>query len=115
MTAIAVSELHVWQELLSRITYRHGVTLSVRPSATTDQLTFQVEVDTADTRDGSHIPRPIKIVHRTLIPPGVDEKYRIAFVRQCVQKMEIHESDEWLKLDGKMIYDPHSGDFHSWP
>jgi hypothetical protein len=48
-------------------------------------------------------------VHPTAVPQQayVDEQYARSFVRYCIHQMEAHETDEWLRYRGELVYDPH--------
>ena len=39
-------------------------------------------------------------------PPGEEMDF-IQWVRRTLQSMELHESDEWLKYKGEILFDPH--------
>lgn len=39
------------------------------------------------------------------------EKRFFDFLRQCIWSVERHESDEWIRVDGELLHDPHAGDW----
>ncbi|WKV22123.1 hypothetical protein 8UZL_00005 [Mycobacteroides phage 8UZL] len=46
------------------------------------------------------------------IPHGIADwplKQQVYWIQECIRAMELHEMDEWLKIDGVMLHDPHSG------
>jgi hypothetical protein len=46
-----------------------------------------------------------RIVSRTVVTPA--EAADPLVVRECVQRAFAHEVDEWLRVDGRLLTDPH--------
>lgn len=101
---------------LRAVTYRPGVTFSVTDEA------LEIRVHTVDSRSPRDDLREIDITHRTLLPrldPRLPEaQLRAAFldfVRECTLAMERHESQEWFRVNGRMVIDPHAIDLARLP
>lgn len=52
---------------------------------------------------GSGLDSDADISVRYLVPPGADKRW----IRQELIKLLTHELDEWLRIDGEQIVDPH--------
>ena len=102
-----ILDTSVFEKVLARITYRPNVELRFDRGTVGLPPRFMVGMMTEDTYNPG---RHIRIVHSTYLPAGVcnDEKWALAFIRQCVHNMEAHEADEWLKLDGQVVNNPHA-------
>jgi hypothetical protein len=96
------------EEWLRQITYRPGVALVLTDDA------LEIRVHTIDSR----VPRDelveLDVTHRTLLPEfdlrrpaGLLRPEFQEFVRSCVLAMERHESQEWFRVNGRMVVDPH--------
>lgn len=75
--------------------------------------TLQIEVECADSRNPGNYTR---VVHQYGVPPQEatiwsDPHYPFAFLRQCTQKTVLHEMDEWIRVDGQLLFDPHASDY----
>jgi hypothetical protein len=59
--------------------------------------------------------REITIVHRSACPgdwythPVSDQEKLVRFVEMAIEKLEAHERDEWLRVGGRLVRDPHPG------
>lgn len=85
------------------MTYKAG-----SPSPSWRELRIAAFSDEPDSRGGP--PREgFKRSVVTTWPCGFvpTEQSVIAWLRRCLQEWEIHESDEWLRLDGEIVHDPH--------
>jgi hypothetical protein len=101
----------VFEDWLRAVAYRPGVTFSISGEA------FEIKVHTVDSRSARDDLREIDVTHRTLLPEidhRLPEAQRRAafldFVRDCVLAMERHESQEWFRVNGRMVVDPHAID-----
>lgn len=94
---------------LRAVTYRPGVTFSINGDA------LEIKVHTVDSRSPRDDLREIDVTHRTLLP-ALDLRLPEAqlrsefldFVRECTLAMERHESQEWFRVNGRMVVDPHA-------
>jgi len=107
------SQLETW---LRSVTYRPGVTFSISGSA------LEIKVHTVDSRSPRDELVEIDVTHRTQLPP-FDPRLPEAqlratfldFVRDCVLAMERHESQEWFRVNGRVVVDPHAIDLSRLP
>jgi len=105
MADVPVSTLEQW---LRSITYRPGVTFTINGDA------LEIKVHTIDSRSARDDLQEVDITHRTLLPT-FDERLPEAqlratfldFVRDRVLAMERHESQEWFRINGRLVVDPH--------
>lgn len=93
--------------LVSRLTYKPNAKVWVEGNC--------VLVMVLDNPDRDHPERTIPVVSRQQIPmpmiEGEDsEENMIGWVRNCLMQLEEHEMDEWLRLDKKLVNDPHRGE-----
>ena len=100
------------QRLLEEeISYRPNAAITLRPGPSySEQVVLTIKLKVEDTYDPGAV---IRVEHRYPCPEWfIDTEHFVAFVRQCVQKTEVHEAMEWLKWrkTGKPIFDPHSND-----
>ena len=100
------SQLETW---LRAVTYRPGVTFAIHDGA------LEIKVHTVDSRSAHDDLLEIDINHRTLLPtfdlrqPTMQVRSAfLDFVRECVLAMERHESQEWFRVNGRVVVDPHA-------
>jgi hypothetical protein len=88
---------------LSKMTYRPGWELGVYEGATEgNHLEIKATVEDSvnpGNQVALHIVSPI--------PPCREEKDFDLFVSWRLRRIEIHESMEWLKVNGECVIDPH--------
>ena len=100
------------QEILSRLRYKPGTRMWMRDDHRHYQ-TYPVLAIEVEAEDSYNPGRQIKAVHQTSVPPIITSQHHfVAFVRQCLERMEVHEMQEWLKWkDSEVpIFDPHAND-----
>lgn len=99
-----------WEELVKRVTYRPGYHLEAIYEIDFDITKLIVQATVENTyRRGQMIP----IIFQSNLPLWRhmrDDKEAMSFIREALHDMERHESDEWIRLDGEMIFDPHAMD-----
>lgn len=101
-------QLEAW---LRSVTYRPGVTFALVGDA------LEIKVHTVDSRSARDDLHEIDVTHRTRLPaldlrrPEAQVRAEfLDFVRNCVLAMERHESQEWFRVNGRMVVDPHAID-----
>lgn len=96
-----------WEALIKRVTYRPGYMLDAIYEIDFDITKLIVKMRVENTyRPGEMIP----IIFQHFLPAWRhigDDAEAMRFIRDALHDMERHESDEWIRLDGEMIYDPH--------
>lgn len=95
------------------VTYKPDVHLHAYP--TVDRplehqgVVLQMYRDAFDSRDPT---RTTRIVSQELVAgfelERMTREMLLDRVRQFIHRHEMHEADEWLKLDGEVLYDPHA-------
>lgn len=102
------------RSVLDRLTYLPGWKFRLSGSAD-DRLFLLAEVDDIDSRTGN--PRkgsarriPIDWPRDTPgQPPALSTAAGIvAWVRHALHEWAAHEVNEWLRLDGEIVHDPHA-------
>jgi len=63
---------------------------------------------TSDCR--SYRDEPISLRIESPVPPVTKPGEFVRWLQNRLLEIEIHERDEWLRLDGKLIVDPHASD-----
>lgn len=48
--------------------------------------------------------------HRIFLDRGVDDREVVQEVRRSIHEIVLHEADEFFRVDGVMVFDPHIGD-----
>ncbi|ORA23392.1 hypothetical protein [Mycobacterium aquaticum] len=87
---------------LARITYKPGWEFTLYDTGGELQLAV-VTPEVPCSRGGP----PIRVGAPTTIPPTRTRTEFHAFVRAAIDTVESHEIDEWLKVDGHPMNDPH--------
>lgn len=94
--------------LIRRVTYKPGWSFSVKYAATS--WDYGQLVITAQVRDSRGSQREITIQHQCIIPESMielDEAYLLRWLQSCIMEVERHEMQEFLRLDGLLVDDPH--------
>jgi len=99
--------------LLQSLTYKPHWKLKVTYSEADDLAYLRLKVKTECTRTGEMVQfatdTKIAISPYCNRPLQFDtgEAELLQAVRQWIHELELHEADEWLQVDGKMVFDPH--------
>ena len=101
------------QELIDRVTYKKGYKFEVVPM----QLGgfTALKVITPPLQDTYHPDDPSRVAPVQFMFPcymmfsDMSEGAQIAWLDRCLKEVESHEQEEWFRIDGKMVRDPHSG------
>jgi hypothetical protein len=95
--------------LMQRLEYKPGTKISFilnRP----ETIGIKIYFDVKDARTGE----PTKLVHDSGLEKrkarAMTDAEIVGWVRECVHRAEQHEADEWLRLDGALVSDPHAGE-----
>lgn len=95
-------------ELLRRISYKPEFTVIVQPPLNIylNQPSIRFTYNVMDSRGtGKVVPlTSIKTVDEYYLD---NEDWFFGFIQQTIREMELHESDEWFRVDGKLYDDPH--------
>jgi hypothetical protein len=95
--------------IVSRLTYKPGWSLQAYPEPHTGGLILRFGKDEPDSEKGGDAVRPL--MYTTQIPKQrLDDFSRDLFLRTVfatVTARELHEVEEWLRLDGEPLFEPH--------
>lgn len=84
-----------------------------------DELAVVVKIATVDTYsvdiyadpDDHQNPREFLVLHRHGLPFFFqDDQWALAIVRNILHRVDNHETDEWIRYKGEMVFDPHRND-----
>ena len=118
---IMMRDLLNYEEVLSKVTYKPNVNLSVYGAGDVWKLRVQMWIEDSrkplerwEVRPRSMQyfgpQRPLESVSRTIcIPMFVkgDEHGFLNWIRYVLLDMENHELDEWFRYNGELVNDPH--------
>jgi len=100
-----------WRTLVKRMTLTPNTRIGVGCDAYHTEPRLQVIAEVPDSRNPN---KTISVVSSYTLPllseREWDEEYAVAWIRQCLARWVMHEIDEWLRLDGKLLNDPHATD-----
>ncbi len=98
MTILTTAQLH---SILSRVTYKPGWELTLTGD---ENLSLCI---TAFMEDAYNPGDRILVDIHSLLPPFYTEAEVLRWLRWRIREIEVHEVDEFLRLDGKAVFDPH--------
>lgn len=105
-----MNQIEIVQQFLARITYKPGWKFIALMHPSCDQIKIHLSYLARDARlennEGEITLTSITIIHPHSPTELTEENLRSAIIRQILQA-EMHERDEWLRLDGKHVTDPH--------
>jgi hypothetical protein len=106
MTALRKTELlpEDISELLSRVSYRPRTQFQLLTERNVPWTTlvismFVTDSDNLEQQSWVHMKHPI--------PPLKDERSFYSWLRHTLHICEMHEADEFFKVDGIKLFDPH--------
>lgn len=93
--------------ILKSITYKPNIRFSIEPFPTNGFPRFKLIASVEDSRDRRQL---ITItLEQSITELFVSSKDMfIQFVLHRIQQFERHEIDEWFKIDGKHLHEPHA-------
>lgn len=100
-------EFNKVESIIKRLSYKPGWTLLVEHHIQTDRFRFTLSHKAEDATGiyTGYVPVTLqKFLCPDMIP---DESYLMMFLRQMFLDMEHHEFQEWFKLDGVPVENPH--------
>lgn len=102
---------HIVNDWLKRIEYKPNARIKLGPRRFDDMMRepigIVVEVDVPDSYDPEQI---VTIVHERFLPymHKDDFDHFVVWMRMLLHSVEMHEADEFFKVDGKRRFDPHA-------
>ena len=105
-----VDEVNDW---LEGVSYKDGVTFVAELASPFTVVVVRYPGD--DSRglkaiEGDPVQDPITVTHRFPLPlrSGVGDRASfVGWLRHTLGRIELHERDEWLLVDGRRLFDPH--------
>lgn len=99
--------METWEEFLKTVTYKKDYKFHYNYAIDFDVRRIVVTVMTEDTYNPG---KPLRVDHNYPVPPFdvLGEEGAQSFLRNIIHSVECHESDEWLKFNGEMVFDPHA-------
>ncbi len=98
MTTLTTAQLH---SIFSRITYKPGWELTLTEDENSSLCITAWLEDAYNSGD-----RILVDIHSQL-PPFFTESEVLRWLRWRLREIEAHEVDEFLRFDGKAVFDPH--------
>ncbi len=96
--ALTITQLH---SILSRVTYKPGWELTI-----TDDENPSLCI-TAWLKDAYNPGDRMLVDIHSQLPPFFTESEVLRWLRWRLREIEVHEVDEFLRVDGKAVFDPH--------
>lgn len=98
-----------FMSLISSMSYKPGYELGCKPNFSNTHLVLSMHYQTKDA-----VKEEQATVHleRKILPEvlnAMDHLKALQFIKSFIHDVEAHEADEWLKIRGRQIYDPHQG------
>ncbi len=100
MTPLGTTQV---QSILSRVTYKFGWELTLTEDENPSLCITAWLEDSCSHNPGDAI---LVDIHSQL-PPFYTESEVLRWLRWRLRAIEVHEVDEFLRLDGKAVFDPH--------
>ena len=94
-----------WENVLKRITYKKDVTFSIRDDWGNARFCMLVVSRVAEDVENPDVKIPL--FYRESFPMDIPDDAFIYLCYSAVRMFEMHELDEWFKVDGKHHKDPH--------
>jgi len=103
-----------WDEFFSRFTYKEGWTFEFEYFIDYNEYRLIIQAMFPDSRNPN---RKVPVRNTSRLPDfrADDLELMIRFVRSRIQDLEIHESDEWIRLNGELVCDPHNSEKNGAP
>lgn len=110
------------QGLLARMTFPPGWTVTFEHRTLTYEgaafpnTQFVIEMDVPDSYhpERTALLRMLSPVPPWLFDPQTSERMMADWVRTQCHLRAIHEVDEWVRLDGQLLHDPHAATSSAW-
>lgn len=99
-------DVESWEELLRDFKYRKGYEVYYHYHIDFNRSYIFVEVWTEDTYNPGSM---IRVVHRRDVPEFklLGQTEALKWLQRILHSVECHESDEFFRFRGEMIFDPH--------
>jgi hypothetical protein len=105
LVSATVDEVTTW---LDGVSYKDGVTITAELGD--PYTTIVIRMAGVDSRAPMIVLDDVTVTHRFTLPARTvvgDRRSFIGWLRQVLGRVELHERDEWLLVDGRRLFDPH--------
>lgn len=92
------------QAILDRVTYKRGWRFHVAHHPR-EGLLVRIEAAVTDSATGKSLTLGVN----SWLPPVDDEAQLVSWLQWRIRRIELHEAAEFLRLDCRVLDDPHSG------
>lgn len=100
-------DIHELAKIVETIEYKPGWKFGVQPfSYCRNETELIISADLEDTYNpGSKV----LVAEKSIFPNFLTPSEVARFIYRCILDLERHETEEWFRVDGVRIYDPHKG------
>jgi hypothetical protein len=103
-----VGDFDLIQSVIARMTYKPGYALKAGRRYEGTEWSYPYVSVVSDEQDSrTHEPKPAFERWVSVGQTPTTEASVVAAVRVLLKEIEIHEMNEWLRLDGEIVHDPH--------
>lgn len=104
-----------WQEFFETFTYKPNFRFDLDDDPySKSTLRVRIQMMVPDSRENDPC-RPDQLWVRKQVPVSQtvslghywEDSYARGHIREILIKMEIHEVDEWFRVNGELVFDPH--------
>lgn len=104
-----------WQDVTHRVTYKPGWTVELqRPLPEYERHNLHLMVTASWPNSCGDTPPTIKTACARTVPlqlwESMDDTAQLRWIYMAVEDLERHEQDEWFKVDGVCVHNPHLAD-----
>jgi len=105
------------KEIIKKISYKPNWQFEVIETDDCIPFSLQIRINEADSHEQYHpfssrwvnLPLPLNWAQWKLTDSQIEDMI-IKWVREQITRIELHERDEWLKYDNKLIFDAHKNE-----
>lgn len=96
------------KKVIATITYKPGWKFDIHREAQERQYSIITEAKVQDSSNLNEISLVIgkQIISLHMLSDMTKDSF-VQFIRQCIHRREVHEADEFLRVDGEMVFNPH--------
>lgn len=95
------------ESFFSKFTYKSNFEFTLIRSYTHGGIELRIKMMVPNSDDPKNI---ISVISTHLIYEDIPCNYIPRYILDLIKKLEIHEAEEWFKIDGKKIFNPHKDD-----
>lgn len=96
------------RSILDRVTYKQGTDITLEVNILHNTTWLYVRQPIIDANLSGYPQTTLGVGQAVKLNHVQTEHQFLMLIKECIQRWEFHESMEWLKIDGQLIYNPHS-------